>query len=61
MTTSTDVATETRAAPRLKQRYRDEIRGGLQEEFGYGNVMQIPASSRSSSTWESGTPPATRS
>ena len=42
MTTSTDVATETRAAPRLKQRYRDEIRGGLQEEFGYGNVMQIP-------------------
>ena len=42
MTTSTDVATETRAAPRLKQRYRDEIRGGLQEQFGYGNVMQIP-------------------
>jgi large subunit ribosomal protein L5 len=42
MTTSTDVATETRPAPRLKQRYRDEIRGGLQEEFGYGNVMQIP-------------------
>jgi large subunit ribosomal protein L5 len=33
--------TET-VAPRLKQRYRDEIRGGLQEQFGYGNVMQIP-------------------
>jgi large subunit ribosomal protein L5 len=35
-------STETRVAPRLKQRYADEIRGGLQEEFGYGNVMQIP-------------------
>ena len=42
MTASTDVATENRPAPRLKQRYRDEIRGGLQEQFGYGNVMQIP-------------------
>ena len=42
MTASTDLATETRPAPRLKQRYRDEIRGGLQEQFGYGNVMQIP-------------------
>ena len=31
-----------RVAPRLKQRYRDEIRDGLQEQFGYGNVMQIP-------------------
>ena len=42
MTTSTDVATETRVAPRLRQRYRDEIRAGLQEQFGYANVMQIP-------------------
>ena len=39
MTTSTDVATETRPAPRLKQRYREEIRDALQKEFGYGNVM----------------------
>ncbi|NMI00441.1 50S ribosomal protein L5 [Pseudonocardia acidicola] len=30
------------AVPRLKQRYRDEIRDGLRKEFGYGNVMQIP-------------------
>jgi len=30
------------APPRLKQRYRDEIRGALQEEFQYGNVMQVP-------------------
>jgi large subunit ribosomal protein L5 len=42
MTTSTDVATETRVAPRLRQRYREEIRAGLQEQFGYANVMQIP-------------------
>ena len=35
------MTTET-VAPRLKQRYRDEIRDGLQEQFGYGNVMQIP-------------------
>ena len=31
-----------RPITRLKQRYRDEIRDGLQEQFGYGNVMQIP-------------------
>ncbi len=34
--------TETRVAPRLRQRYRDEVRAGLQEQFGYANVMQIP-------------------
>jgi large subunit ribosomal protein L5 len=28
--------------PRLKARYRDEIMPALREEFGYGNVMQIP-------------------
>jgi len=28
--------------PRLKQRYREEIRNALQKEFGYANVMQIP-------------------
>jgi large subunit ribosomal protein L5 len=32
----------TRVVPRLRQRYRDEIRGALAEQFGYGNVMQIP-------------------
>jgi large subunit ribosomal protein L5 len=31
-----------RALPRLKQRYRDEILASLREEFGYGNVMQVP-------------------
>ena len=28
--------------PRLKQRYREEIRPALLEEFKYGNVMQVP-------------------
>ena len=36
------MTTAERVAPRLKQRYADEIRNGLQEQFGYGNVMQIP-------------------
>ena len=31
-----------KAVPRLKQRYREEIKASLQKEFGYGNVMQIP-------------------
>src|SRR5581483_9638000 len=30
------------AAPRLKQRYRDEILPALREQFGYANVMQVP-------------------
>lgn len=29
-------------APRLKERYRDEIRPALIREFGYANVMQAP-------------------
>ena len=28
--------------PRLKTRYRSEIRNAMAEQFGYGNVMQIP-------------------
>src|SRR3982075_2997163 len=28
--------------PRLKLRYRQEIKDALQSQFGYGNVMQIP-------------------
>ena len=39
----TATAAETaRPAPRLKQRYRAEIVPGLMEQFGYGNVMQVP-------------------
>jgi large subunit ribosomal protein L5 len=40
--TTTIEAPEARTIPRLKQRYRDEIAGQLREQFGYGNVMQIP-------------------
>ncbi|GAA1181378.1 50S ribosomal protein L5 [Nesterenkonia xinjiangensis] len=28
--------------PRLKNKYRSEIRDALQVEFGYGNVMEVP-------------------
>ena len=38
MTTQTETSTQ----PRLKQRYADEIRAGLLEQFGYANVMQVP-------------------
>ncbi|GAA4120025.1 50S ribosomal protein L5 [Knoellia locipacati] len=34
--------TTTTASPRLKQRYADEIRSALLEQFGYANVMQVP-------------------
>ncbi|MDX6326573.1 MAG: large subunit ribosomal protein [Nocardioidaceae bacterium] len=31
-----------RVPPRLKQRYRDEIKSALHQQFGYPNVMQVP-------------------
>ena len=34
--------TATRTPPRLKQKYRAEILPALHEQFGYGNVMQVP-------------------
>jgi len=39
---STSTATESRTLPRLKQRYREEIVPVLREQFGVGNVMQVP-------------------
>ena len=43
-TTSTEQtsAGQARPVPRLKQRYRDEIRDALHQEFQFANVMQIP-------------------
>ncbi len=38
----TDTINDSRTAPRLKQRYADEIKGGLREQFRYDNVMQVP-------------------
>ena len=35
-------AAQARPVPRLKQRYRDEIRDALHQEFQFANVMQIP-------------------
>jgi large subunit ribosomal protein L5 len=34
--------TPERVPPRLKARYRRDIVPGLREEFGFGNVMQVP-------------------
>jgi large subunit ribosomal protein L5 len=42
MTATATETTETRTSPRLKQRYRDEIKPALRDQFSYGNVMQIP-------------------
>ncbi|MGJ7440101.1 50S ribosomal protein L5 [Aquipuribacter sp. MA13-6] len=39
--TQTDT-TEAAPKPRLQARYREEILPALLEEFGYGNVMQVP-------------------
>jgi large subunit ribosomal protein L5 len=36
------MTTAEKIAPRLKVRYRDEIKGQLQEEFSFENVHQIP-------------------
>ena len=36
------MTTAEKVQPRLKERYRSEIRDALHKEFGYGNVMQIP-------------------
>ncbi|GAA6524307.1 50S ribosomal protein L5 [Intrasporangium sp. DVR] len=36
------MTTATATMPRLKQRYQDEIKTALLEQFGYGNVMQVP-------------------
>ncbi len=43
MTTST---VQAPTIPRLKERYREQIAPSLREQFGYGNVMQIPAVSK---------------
>jgi large subunit ribosomal protein L5 len=40
MTASTE--SPQRAAPRLRQRYREEIVPALRSDFGYSNVMQVP-------------------
>jgi len=38
----TSTTAQPPALPRLKQRYREEITGGLREQFNYANIMQVP-------------------
>jgi large subunit ribosomal protein L5 len=40
--TTTEATPQEIPQPRLKLRYRAEIAKGMQEQFGYANVMQIP-------------------
>jgi large subunit ribosomal protein L5 len=42
MSTTTETV-QAPARPRLRERYLTEIAPGLLEEFGYANVMQVPA------------------
>jgi large subunit ribosomal protein L5 len=40
--TDTTAATADNVQPRLKQKYKDEIKATLTEQFGYANVNQVP-------------------
>ena len=40
------MTTAEKVLPRLKERYRSEIRDSLQQQFRYRNVMQIPTVSK---------------
>ena len=42
VTDDTCSATEPKAVPRLKQRYRDEIKQALTEQFSFSNQMMVP-------------------
>jgi large subunit ribosomal protein L5 len=43
MTTATVPDSAPKTLPRLKQRYREEIKPALTEQFSYGNPMQVPS------------------
>ncbi|MDM7884539.1 MULTISPECIES: 50S ribosomal protein L5 [Curtobacterium] len=40
--TDTTAAPATKVEPRLKQKYKNEIKTALTEQFGYANVNQVP-------------------
>ncbi len=42
MTTSTEPVDTSRALPRLKQRYREEVVSSLTEQFSFSNPMLVP-------------------
>jgi large subunit ribosomal protein L5 len=61
MTTTTDATSAPPAgstAPRLKQKYADEIKANLQQQLGLGNVMQVPALSKIVINMGVGRPPS---
>ena len=37
-----DTATAVKEAPRLKQRYNNEVKAALMEQLGIKNVMEVP-------------------
>lgn len=39
---SQEAGTEHQFSPRLRETYRDQVVPALMEEFGYGNLMQVP-------------------
>ena len=42
MSTTAETTTATSTAPRLKQKYNDEVKGALKNDLGLANVMQVP-------------------
>lgn len=40
--TATEPTASAATTPRMKTRYNDEIKGALQTQFEFGNVMQVP-------------------
>ena len=42
VTVATDAQAAPREMPRMQRRYREEVRGALQKEFGYKNPLQVP-------------------
>lgn len=55
------MTTTENAQPRLKTRYREEIKTALNDEFKYANVMQIPGVVKVVVNMVSATPLATPS
>jgi large subunit ribosomal protein L5 len=37
-----EASAQAAVPPRLKERYEQEIRGVLQQRFGYSSVMEVP-------------------
>ena len=42
VTVAADAQAAPKEMPRMQRRYREEVRGALQKEFGYKNPLQVP-------------------